>query len=1838
MSLVWNPNGIKSNVIPGINSAKSDLTAARNALAIINIPGSFSQRNQLSNFPGNIRTAENNANNIVTWLEEANRNMERLEAQTMVPLSLIGTPSIPTNNNLDPLARILNRTSAVGVPTAIVDNRDWLQTATTVGIVALAVMTASSSATAAPAVDNRNWLQRTAATAGNFVVGLVGEVFKAGEVVVDTAATVGTAVVSVPTLAWDYGIVGGYNAIFNGGYKAGGATSAMWDSVNSFTSTEYIQGNIDWFYGTSAGQWLDTNAYFKSSSWFSPVDWLITGANNLGDWAEAGLKNIGAAISSTWSSAWATVTGWFTKKDLKLYDVSKMPYLENLDITTKKALQEELNSYRALFNLCENMRDVTQKDIDDYKKLFNSLEFCVWQQEAFYDFHPDNLHPDYYKKFHLDPGTPTEWEMWENTKQDILAANKEKLDAIGVTNFEEFQAWMNSKRETLAYLNEMLRELEKIIIQLPYTYVVNTSDFDKMSDFSHYLNADWKKYQMYINGEKVKNPEKLNGLAMAYYLKTDEKFMANSIGYFMGDSPFIKYLDYIPYISDEQFKIYNYLFATQGKDIAEKYFLSIKDDLHQVMGLCEAAQFLNSLNKSGNFGKFWKSFGSGTWDGINNFFQGMDNIFKAEDIRTVLDYKQMFIIQALTKQMLDEEVLTALNSGLLNEEQFKALCESKGFKDPELVKELAKYGGYEQFLSHVYKFGITFGNMVPAITTAAVLSAAGLSAPVITVFGTKMSVASIVSSSLIGLSVMGNESKNALVDGAPVAQAKIYGFFVGASEATLQILLGNIPGLNPEAAFSIRGFLSEGIEEGIQEIISAILAKVILGQEIDITVGQVGEAFVMGVLMSVFMTGGQAAINYGGQKISLSKDAAIRILSSNDIVAAFKAEFASKANINSNTTTTTVPTETKGSFNEFIQNLGPKLETLKNRFDVIRKIESMTFPEGMHEAVITEIKKELFISHYAEVMDVLNYTEKYCFDKAIGQYVTRQLTNAGFSYSEASMLSINLFHMQANEGILVGAIAPENLVNAALEWYVTSTLSRAFKTSNAEVDARLKEIIINNFKNGQATFNQLNDPSYCSSVIKSELATINARIDQIFPGEYSEILNSMKKFIEENVLLGRLSLSALEGNGLFRNLTLSYEENILRDVMFDMSGFKPNGIIDLSKVAFDASKYNLDFDITLVNFKIDQKLLNSMDLFYDWSVLASELTSDQITTIKSEVYYFMQENNIDLSAIDVADARYLVHQAVTNRLVDINPFAQTILRVYGLDRINHQFLLENANKLHNASLLTSAADFIDQTHFTSFMKQIELSAAEFAEYMDTYMQIFHPQSYNEYIKLAQLNKFTRVDMPLMLLNFTNGLSLAYKIEISAFRNQFMTEDAYRRIAAESSMAHNTGYISQYSLAYNYELLLANIIHENLHQISRDGVTVGVQNHNYYSGINEAITQFFTKLLAPQSVSGYDLAVERGIQPLVDAGVLTVGELKVAYFVNHDIISTMNRIFNYDHAAINKFLDAFDKATYSGNDANLLTLRADALKTLDLMIVDILNRAYSTPSTVSTNQSNRFVSDSSNFVLSSEQSSNVVPTQMTNTYIEITSILDAAKMFGDAGIRINELLAANWTVDQIIANGGLSPIEITEFNNFLKNTPQGQFIASLKHNELVIINDYTGHNSKKVNTALREMAKYLEEGNTAKAKKLGETKIFIEGFQESIAVKHYAQVLEGVLSRVTLGTDMMLYRGVNINAFDSFGITDVSDLHRLVGEVFRENGFMSTSLFSNINYIENCDVIFKIAAHADINGAYINQLSRTQFYNAEFEVLLARGVNLRIIGVTTEVINGVTKYIIECEAY
>lgn len=294
------------------------------------------------------------------------------------------------------------------------------------------------------------------------------------------------------------------------------------------------------------------------------------------------------------------------------------------------------------------------------------------------------------------------------------------------------------------------------------------------------------------------------------------------------------------HLTDDERKIYNYLYASKGKEAADRFLDDIGDTLRTRQGAAQYEQ-LGTLGKA----LYWIPAG------LEQFGSGIKQLFQSE----ALPVSPTLVTSQLIQQEAQE-------------------------KSP--------------VLGTLYELGTTLSNMAPSILAGALggwaLGAAGLSA------STATAIARGVGAATLGASAGGNAYTQKINEGYSPEAARNYSTLVGASEGALQYLLGGIGALSRSGVGSVAAkiagldnalgrvartvsgstaarllgsMISEGTEEGLQELLEPAFAAIIFDEEYEADFEDAAYAFLLGAL-SAGIIEGPAAIDYARRPAGFS--------------------------------------------------------------------------------------------------------------------------------------------------------------------------------------------------------------------------------------------------------------------------------------------------------------------------------------------------------------------------------------------------------------------------------------------------------------------------------------------------------------------------------------------------------------------------------------------------------------------------------------------------------------------------------------------------------------------------------------------------------------------------------------------------------------------------------------------------------------------------------------------------------------------------------------------------------------------------------------------------------
>ena len=351
--------------------------------------------------------------------------------------------------------------------------------------------------------------------------------------------------------------------------------------------------------------------------------------------------------------------------------------------------------------------------------------------------------------------------------------------------------------------------------------VINNDDFQANSGYvSTKTEGTWNKLTSdfgmgyedltyeYINGEENGLRQEIINKAVSYDADTD-KFFAYD------------------HMTEDQIATYNYYYAKDGKEAAEKYLDSIQETLNYQSA---SERFTKMEDKT--FLEMMFGFEAG----VDQFQSGMKNLFNTEDT---------YIPQSSTQMV----------SGMVRED-----LADNGAKLPDWL-------GGASIAQAGYDAITTTANMAPSMLTSVVLGAIN------------PTLGAYAGNAMMGASAAGGAYQEALNNGYDKTQARVYSTLIGGSEAILGELLGgftSMGGTSKAIAKALNGvdngflrfigklggsMLSEGFEEGLQEVLNSLLSNMILHTDEDINWSEVAYSTLLGALTAGVMEGPTSAIS-----------------------------------------------------------------------------------------------------------------------------------------------------------------------------------------------------------------------------------------------------------------------------------------------------------------------------------------------------------------------------------------------------------------------------------------------------------------------------------------------------------------------------------------------------------------------------------------------------------------------------------------------------------------------------------------------------------------------------------------------------------------------------------------------------------------------------------------------------------------------------------------------------------------------------------------------------------------------------------------------------------------
>lgn len=297
--------------------------------------------------------------------------------------------------------------------------------------------------------------------------------------------------------------------------------------------------------------------------------------------------------------------------------------------------------------------------------------------------------------------------------------------------FRQSQDLLQTYYQDLLGRKNSIYSLERYIDMYPYTYITTKVDFNS------YLERDYKD----INPEGEFN-----------------------------------------ILTQEEKAIYFYLKEKYSEEEAKEYYNSLKDLINQRKGEIKALEYVSTLDLTGldnidGINNFLMTTGVGFEDGVWQFGENIVNLIPGQgEIRSELQYKQMYIMQMLTQEINLDEIAQKYGK------------ESGEYKLYEKISKMQSV--YKEALGINYNVASSIGNQAIPIAVSFIPEV-----------GTELGVA------LSALSAAGGAKAQAYQNGVTGWDAYLYAGIQGISSAVVTRYFAAIPGLSSNASTTIKGIL-----------------------------------------------------------------------------------------------------------------------------------------------------------------------------------------------------------------------------------------------------------------------------------------------------------------------------------------------------------------------------------------------------------------------------------------------------------------------------------------------------------------------------------------------------------------------------------------------------------------------------------------------------------------------------------------------------------------------------------------------------------------------------------------------------------------------------------------------------------------------------------------------------------------------------------------------------------------------------------------------------------------------------------------------------------------------
>ena len=897
-------------------------------------------------------------------------------------------------------------------------------------------------------------------------------------------------------------------------------------------------------------------------------------------------------------------------------------YDDNLDYSIdnqeKKQISEEDPRIKKLNEESENIR----KNVEELKASRKKLE----QELLDYQNKKNKNNNSPYSTTMPQYTRANEYSKEEILKSQIMRNSSEihkYLDRLSSIESEKHKiAKENNIKKYLSnskgITDEELEQFENLAIYAPFLF--SPESMDKKKENGHGWEYDRNGYDSYsdlINTMKnkgytiedidkiVANDKKINwdkvesalskGITNLDILLASKLKKEDVNDMFYSDSCVVDFINKIEYMQDSEISEAYNAYTNQGVEGLRSYLKSKNDELNRREGLYKALRFLSSVDMDDpNYQDYIKTHFKGLEDGLDQFGHGMEVFLSpidslSSDI-TSNQYEAIFIATMLSKS-------------------------NSNFKG--ILKEY-------NLLEKVYNLSMAEGNVLPSMLAGTLGNFFGLGE---------------LGAFTMFCSVTGTSAESAYQQGYDIYSSWFYGSLNGASEATLESLLGGIPGIKNFWSLLDKNLLtrmfSEGLEESLQEVIDPFLRAAVLGEPLKIDPNKIWEAGIDGMILAAYLNGGSIAI--GNTTIGAE---ALEFLQNN--YQHFK---------NNNTST-----------NEIVEILD-KVQELKSKgvdIDYSKIIED-GYVQSLYDSSNNNanyIERRVTIDGTSELVPI-NTILKLLNDK---EYVSKflnydQNTNI-FLNSKQSIISAVELYVEQITGGNVNSLIPDALENyniiinqseAITDFGTILENGKIRYTTSSGVDYEAPSAYLNNLLFDQIGYNNFQQALSTASTLQayntllpfralylkvksqdvildsktmSRLENLNNEYISII-GKNKQILGKYTEYGANQHAVMNVALSPASNPKLYtslENIVKSYFPNIRRSNIFELlRGIDVNGVCSYATVVNELlieyngreADFKRDFGYDLYRIENGQFVINAEEIITD-------------------LYCFANANNVDI--------------------------------------------------------------------------------------------------------------------------------------------------------------------------------------------------------------------------------------------------------------------------------------------------------------------------------------------------------------------------------------------------------------------------------------------------------------------------------------------------------------------------------------------------------------------------------------------------------------------------------